>query len=87
MLPVEVQFEEFVEIPVETDVDHLGFIGPEHRVGQAAREHLPAQLKLAEACGDLERPQAKMARPEINGFRGSISVRSRSVSPVRMYPA
>src|ERR1700733_7498469 len=65
MLPVEVHLEEFVEIPVETGVDHLSFIGPEHRIGQAAREHLPAQLELAEAGRELEGPQSKMARTEV----------------------
>ena len=65
MLPVEIHLEEFVKIPVEADVHHLGFIGPEVGIGQAAGEDLSTQLELAEAGRDLEGPQSEVARSEV----------------------
>src|ERR1700678_3830026 len=65
VLPVEVDLDESVEIPVEANIDHLGLIGPEGRVGQAASEDLPAQLEFAEAGRDLEGSQAEMAFAEV----------------------
>src|SRR4051794_19851092 len=38
VFPVEVDLEELIEVPVAADVDHLGVIGPEVRVGQAGGE-------------------------------------------------
>src|SRR5262249_17767982 len=67
VLPVEVDLDEFVEIPVEADVDHLGVIGPEVRVGQVAGEDLAAQSEIAEAGSQLEGPQTEMARAEVEG--------------------
>ena len=60
MLPIDLHFEEFIEIPVEANVDHLGVVGPEIRIGNPASEDLPAQAELAVASGKLERSQAEV---------------------------
>jgi hypothetical protein len=70
VLPVEVDLDELVEIPVEADIDYLGMVGPEVRVGQAAGEDRLAQRQVAVSGRDLEGPQAEMARVQVEGAQG-----------------
>src|SRR2546423_1529656 len=61
VLPVEVDLDELVEIPVDAGVNQLGVIGPQVRVGQAGGEDPGVEVELAIAGGHLPGAEAEAA--------------------------
>src|SRR5207302_4616564 len=67
VLPVEVDFDELVEVPVAANVNQLGVIGPEVRVGQAGGEDPGIEVEPAIAGGQFPGAEAEAALAQIKG--------------------
>src|SRR5262249_21297475 len=65
VLPVEVDLDELVEVPVAPDVHQPGAVGPESRVGQALREDPGIEEEIAVPGRDLPRTEAEAARAQV----------------------
>src|SRR5579864_6606020 len=68
-LPVEVNLEVAIQVPVESHVYELDVVGPEVGIGEAAREDLLAHVEFAVAGLDLECPCAEAALAEVEGVQ------------------
>src|SRR5262245_45350606 len=69
-LPVEINLNRFVEVPVQASVDHLGVIGPEVWIRKTGGEDTAIQLDRAVARRHLERAEAEAAVPQIKAAEG-----------------
>src|SRR5208283_4838239 len=68
MLPVEVELDVPVEIPVEAQVGHVESIRPEVGVGQAPAEDLIADLKVAVAELELDGTRPELPVSQVEGM-------------------
>src|SRR5262249_19254345 len=66
VLPVEIEFDPAVRVPVDAQVDHPDVVGPERTVGEAVLEDDIPQIELAVADVRLDsaRPPFAFERPE-----------------------
>src|SRR6202008_2340706 len=67
VLPVEVDLDELVHVPVQADVDLLDVIGPQVRVGQAGGEDPGIDVELAIAGGHFPGAVAEAALAQVEG--------------------
>ena len=82
MLPVEVELEVLVHVPVEPEVGHVDPVGPEVRVGQAVGEDLVADVQVVVPAGQLPGTQAELALAQVERVGGLTMPTLLRVSPV-----
>src|SRR4051812_7815105 len=65
MFPVEIDFHEFVEVPIHAGIDQLSPAGPPRWIGQACRKDRRIEPQIAVASRHLPGPEAKAAGTQI----------------------